>query len=382
MRHGIETDPTLTETKHLQKTWQELILFSKDVDPSHEFMSSKETVKWMYKTLMQDVNTLVQDWKLSPDQEVIDGIKTEKDTEIRSQKEIEYIYEIQARLDSWARGFDHSGEKSTKWDSWPKRMQETGEYNCVGATMIGMSLLEQAGIKNYFGSPAGHAVNIVELSNGKFWYVDLRNSTHNIREIDPKFKKVGQIDVIEINDDLIDYRLVALLDHEQVIGGILHNLAAMENTATQEPDSNENVEVREAKEMFEQSPEIFNGTSYGDIADGLFPEHKVLHDNDEIRQDFERVQDIRAKRSETIKFFETITPAEYVELMKEAGGKTDAIEAFFIEDDDSILSECGQGLKMFLKDCARSYAELKIKDHPEYEREVGRLMRKISQETK
>ena len=156
------------QKKILGKVWTEMVVDNSDTPENIRDMPNEEIKKWLFESTMKDIESFTNELRLKNDQVLIEKIQKTENLDEKSVLELEYIRNIHAQVDNIVHNFDESENKSTKWDSWPKRMRETKEFNCVGATLLGINFLEKSGIKSYYGNPGGHVVNIAKLSNGEW----------------------------------------------------------------------------------------------------------------------------------------------------------------------------------------------------------------------
>src|SRR3989338_6756505 len=240
------------QKKILGKVWTEMVVDNSDTPENIRDMPNEEIKKWLFESTMKDMESFTNELRLKNDQVLIEKIQKTENLDEKSALELEYIRNVHAQVDSLVHNFDRSGNKSTKWDSWPKRMRETKEFNCVGATLLGINLLEKGGIKSYYGNPGGHVVNIAKLSNGEWWYVDFRNGKQNIIKLEPEEIVIADVPTLKINQPNIDYRLIPLYANSEAAGSVLGNLSSLKHEAEDERIPNEDIEKKEAKEYLEK----------------------------------------------------------------------------------------------------------------------------------
>lgn len=157
---------SVEEKQQLVEVWNEVVLGRADGLQDIEKMSDEEIKAWLFDSLMQETDRLMKEWNLEPEEKFIRKIQEEQSSDIKSKHEVEYIRVMHDKVSEITKNFDMTSN-SVKWSSWLARMKETKEFNCVGSSLIGMQFLKKAGIKSYFGSPAGHAANVAKLSNGE-----------------------------------------------------------------------------------------------------------------------------------------------------------------------------------------------------------------------
>ena len=145
---GIEKQKLTPERKRtLGENWIEMTIDNATVPENIDKMNDKNLKKWLFESTMKDIGYLADEWGLKADKDFIEKIQKTENLDEKSAFELEYIKNVHAQVDNIVQNFDHSGRKSTKWDSWPKRIRETKEFNCVGATLLGIHILEKGKLK-------------------------------------------------------------------------------------------------------------------------------------------------------------------------------------------------------------------------------------------
>lgn len=123
----------------------------------------------------------------------------------------------------------------------PEDIQKIRKFNCAGGTLLIGYLLNQAGIKNYYGLAYRHSVNIAKLSDNSLVYICTRANLKNTvgyktsgkdklgsNVVDVK-RKIStdintEIKYLTINQKKIPYRLIMLLSFEEIIFCIIDNM--------------------------------------------------------------------------------------------------------------------------------------------------------------
>lgn len=359
----------------LGEIWTSMAVDNVAIPENIAGMSQDEIKDWLYQSLMNDTEKLANEWGLKADQNLIEKIKNAENLDEKSDLELEYIKKAHAQVDKIARDFDRSGEKSTMWDSWPKRMRETKEFNCVGATLLGIDLLEKGGIKSYYGNPYQHVLNIAKLSNGDWWYVDFRNGDRNIIKIDPEEITLAGNPVLRVDHPNIDYRLIPIYDNSKAAGSVLGNLSSLEHTTKDQNTPDENIEKKEAQEYLRKYGEVFRKVDFSLLEQSLYengmretPEMKKERDRIDLLFNFEKpVQDYTQAMSKEQK--ESIT--EEIKTKKEAFGN------LFYKDDKTILEQSSPELKKILELFLESLKDAKENQPEIYQEAVDTIVGKF-----
>ena len=164
------------ERINLVEAWLDVAIDGEEMPDGVSNWTNERLRTWLFGTLMADTDRLAKNWGLEPDRSLIDQIKGEKNIEVRAKLERDYIESIREVMNTFLKKHPKLPDEGYKWDSWPKKMREEKSFNCVGGTLLGMLLLERAGIVSYYGILESHVLNIVKLANGEWVYADFTNS--------------------------------------------------------------------------------------------------------------------------------------------------------------------------------------------------------------
>ncbi len=352
------------QKKILEKIWSEMIISPRKSAKSIEKMTRPEIKHYLFKSVMEDIEIFSQELGIQIDIELIDKIQKEKNLEEKSALELTYIKQIHDQISNIIEKFDES-IKSTKWDSWPKKMRESKQFNCVGATLLGIYFLEKANIKSFYGNPYGHAVNIVKLTNGKWYYVDFRNGKDNIIKLKhPKKIDIADTKILQINQVNIDYKLIPFYYNSAIIGSILKNLSVLKQEAKSKPNDNESTEVEEAKDFFKKYQDILEKINFSKLVQWLYPEITEIDETEEMKKEETRVKLIRNLEKSIRNYVKTLNPQENRTLKKEMQTKRKDIENFLNEGNKPIqntslnLNKLLQLILFNLKDAKEKQPEL------------------------
>lgn len=365
---------TILEKKQIGEFWPEMILGvsaeQDQIDVSK--MNEEEIRRWMYDGLIGETEKLIEEWGIKADAELIEKISVENDLEARAQLQIEYIKKCQQEM---IRFFDSVKNESSRWSSWPRNMRESGNVNCVGATLIGISLLDRAGIENYFGSPVGHAVNIVRLSNGNWWYVDLRNGEKSVQKITPEITQIDGCDVLKFENKVIDYRTVIIGKKDSVINSILGNLYAAFHEANDSDISDEDLDKRVAIEYISKFSKQFSEINFKSIRNKFFGKELLLKSSEIMQKEKDRIDKLHGfDQQELDKFIKGLSLEQRKALKSETREKIVYVKNFFFKDDEYVLEVASFNLSHALKILRTSLKKIKESDHDLYVEIVKRLV--------
>jgi len=161
-------------------------------------------------------------------------------------------------------------------------MRETKKFNCAGATLLGMNLLDKGGIKSYCGNPHGHVVNIVKLSNGEWWYVDFRNGKKNFLKLEAEEIEIVGTQILKINQPEINYKLIPVYNNTEAAGFVLGNLSSLKHEVEHSGKPDKNSNEKQAKELIKKHEQIFQKTDFYLLHEILYPKFVELEKINEI----------------------------------------------------------------------------------------------------
>ena len=328
------------QKKTLGEVWTEMVIDNESVPENIGEIEQTEIKKWLFDSIMKDIEKFSEELGLQIDAELVEKIQKAESLEEKSALELEYIKKAHAQVDEIVQRFDKSANKSTKWDSWPKRMREAKEFNCVGATLLGIYLLEKGGIESQYGNPHGHVINIAKLSNGEWWYVDFRNGKQNIIKLEPEETKIADVPTLKINQPNIDYKLIPLYDNSKAAGSVLGNLSSLKHEAEDESTPDEDIEKKEARKYLEQYGQNFQKADFSFLHQSLYSKFIEFDKTDEMQKEIARIDSMRDFEKPVQNFTKTLTKEQEKALVEEIKTKKEGIENLFYKDDKSVWLCC------------------------------------------
>jgi hypothetical protein len=357
------------QKKALAEIWTEVAIDNAATPARIEEMTVEEIRKWLFESLMIDVDVLADEWGLSLDRGLIEKIQKAKPGAEREKLEIDYFLAAHAKIDERVESFSRSPEKSTKWDSWPKKMRETGEFNCVGATLLGIRVLDAAGIENYFGNPYGHDVNIVKTSVGNWFYVDFRNGKRNVFNLEPEVAKIKEVTVLKVKSTRTDYRLIPIYGVSDIASSIIANLSSMTREAGDPSVPDQSAAKKDAKETVARYEAVLKRDELHDLDESLFPGIIHFDATPETQEEERRIKSHRNFEDE-IAAYVVALPKETEELInKELKAKKKELVAFVSNGDRTIFETASVEFKKFLNILSSALERLK-NEPPEIRDEI------------
>ena len=362
------------QKKILGKVWTEMVVDNSDTPENIRDMPNEEIKKWLFESTMKDMESFTNELRLKNDQVLIEKIQKTENLDEKSALELEYIKNVHTQVDSMVHNFDRSENKSTKWDSWPKRMRETKEFNCVGATLLGINFLEKGGIKSYYGNPGGHVVNIAKLSNGEWWYVDFRNGKQNIIRIEPEETFLADVPVLKINHPGIGYKLIPIYENSEATCSILSNLASLKRTAENKNISDENTENKEAKEYLEKYKSNFEKTNFSLFHQTLYSKFIEVEKTKEMRGEIRRIDNMREFEKPIHDYTKILSKEQKMAIIEEIKNKKESIGNLFYKDDRSVLQKSSPKLKKILELYLENLGKIKENQPEIYKEAVDKII--------
>lgn len=390
---GMSFQPEISESKKefppnkkrkLSEVWANVVLGVNEVNEQNvEGLSFIELRNLLNKQLLQETDNLLEEWHVLANESLIEKIQQEEDKTKKAKLELDYIKQIHQQIDQLVQGFDHSESKSTKWDSWPDRMRENKEFNCVGAMLLGSALLEKAGIQQFTGNPPSHVVNIVHLSNDDWWFVDFMNGKNNVQQIKPIEREIAGHRVLEINHPTIDYRLIPITPKEEIGTYIIGNLATLQRDAydAKHETQIDDVEVKEAVE-YAKRHDLLQMDDLSEYGAYLFPTNTHINNTPEMKAESARIKRVYEIDNISKDAITGLSKEQIIAMTKEISQKESEIREFFYNDTESILTRITPELKKFLETYRAGLADLKKKQREEYEEAIERMLKKITSFTR
>ena len=362
------------QKKILGEVWTEMVVDNSDTPKNISVMTTEEIKKWLFESAMKDVESFTNELGLKNDQVLIEKIQKTENLGEKSALELKYIRNVHAQVDSLVHNFDRSENKSTKWDSWPKRMRETKEFNCVGATLLGINFLEKSGIKSYYGNPAGHVINIAKLSNGEWWYVDFRNGKQNIIRIEPEETFLADVLVLKINHLSIDYKLIPIYENSEAACSILSNLASLKSAAENKNIPDENIENKEAKEYLEKYKSNFEKTDFSLFHKILYSKFITVRKTKEMQGEIRRINNMREFEKPIQAYTKTLSKEQKEFIIEEIKSKKEFIGNLFYKDDQSVLQKSSPELKKILELYLENLRKIKENQPEIYKEAIDKII--------
>lgn len=212
----------------LCRLWLDVVLPEGAKAPDISTMDNEAINNWLAQSIREQIALIAVEAGLEGgDEELIVEIELAQTQNEKAEKEWLYIQKKMADFADFKKS--ENRQKQSDLHFTPRDLKNNIQPDCVSGTLIGMELLDRAGIKNYFGNPVGHALNIVELANGNWCYVDFTDK--RLLPLKPEFVEIEGVSVLVVNDERFPYQLIPLLTNTDIGAPILSNLQEIENSA-------------------------------------------------------------------------------------------------------------------------------------------------------
>lgn len=266
--NNAEEELSLETKKQLVDFWRKAVVGEVDPPKNLEDDNLKE---WLYKTIMEDAYKLTTEWQLLPNQELIKEIASEKDKDKKSELEFKFLESIKQMVGDLDEKFKKLSEEGRllAWNSSPRAMRKNKDFDCTGATLLGNSLLSQASIESYHGSPGGHSVNIAKLSNGEWVWLDLKNKT--IQKIDPTIREIDGGKLFDLSKPISQWEQCYVTPKATINASIIGNFYALQTHAIDKGESSSGYTLEKSLEAYKDLKEALESIDLGDAVYKLWP---------------------------------------------------------------------------------------------------------------
>lgn len=279
---------SIAERRQLVDVWSRVVLGGRVEAPDTDRQTPEEFRAWLHESLMREFAALVEEWGMIADANLVQRIRASEIPAERATLEVEYLRKCQKLFTRRTNAFRPSSERSTKWDSWPDAMRESGEFNCVGSVLLGMQLLEAAGMRQWIGNPVGHVVNIAQLADGSHWYIDFLN--RDIRPIQPASGAIAGVSACSLREDGLEYRRLLLLDVAHAVDIVLGNLSALQHDAYRTDADPEDLDILAARVRVKRFPGILDTVDLEPLTGKLSARLHAAMETSEMRAEEARVR--------------------------------------------------------------------------------------------
>lgn len=346
----------LKEKENLVDAWLTIAVDNQIQPDNIADLNNEQLKRWFYKTLMEDTSKLAEEWGLQPDIALIEKIREEQNPEQRARIEMDFIEAVRVKIQEFKKAHPLKN-RSDKWDSWPSEMRKNKTFNCVGGTLLGILLLDKAGIRSYYGNPFSHVLSIVKLSNGEWMYVDFLNN--QVKKIKPQEIMLDGVRTLKLEEPDIIYRYVPLFDNSESVGSIIGNFHSLEcDTKDKKVDP---LDKQEAERLFANFAEEFQKNDFSSLHDILYPLKVSLSRSKEMQNEGGRIEKIQLFSSSARKYIETLDTKQKDEVMREIKTNADKIRKLFYEDDREVLDEISPASKKLLQSLVKSTKNVKTR---------------------
>jgi hypothetical protein len=328
---------TLEEKRLIADAWS-VGVTGTEAPENPEAFSNEEMKEWLEDSLMEGVAHFADDVGIKPNDELLHQMKHAETLDERVSIEEQYLQDIQRQMNTVKNRVQaERGKRETRWDSWPTTMREHQTWNCVGGTLVATHLLKDTEITNYCGATPGHILNILQLSNGDWWYADFTNNS--VFKIEPNEGMVGEMKTITLKDKRARYSFIGLSENGDIINAILGNVASMRKEAVDpnkqgEGKDNAVAEMRKFGDLFSEAP-------FSTTRSKLYPEYQNFVESKQYKAEEKRVEQLDYETPEIRKLLDrfagpiaelvsTLTSEEVIDLQQVARTNVQDIETLLL----------------------------------------------------
>jgi len=335
-----ETELTIEERKKLAGVWRELVLGNNKDTPEQAMESDEALKEWMFQSLMAQADQLVDEWGLMPDAKLVEQMQSETDVTKKAELEAQLLKQIQQNFADYIANFDHSGQKGTKWDSWPAIMKQSKEFNCVGTTLLSSSILRRLGITYFDANPIHHSVNVAQLADGQYWYVDFLNGKSQVKPVEITEDEIGGAKVWRLKDDVIDYQIIKVSQPEQIIAAVIGNFNSLQHEA-QEPTKQSDPDQVQAKQYYQEHEDTFTTVNFYDVSNHLFPLAEDYYSSAEYQQEEKRIKELHndTTAEQVGEYLKPFNPDQQQIIITELAKHLVGIADYLYNDAEEILHQ-------------------------------------------
>lgn len=332
-----EKEIFIKENNFFGDVWGDMILGEK-VDFSEEELEDSEKFKSkLFSSLMESTGKLIEDWGIKLNEDLIGKLKLAKSIEEKTKFETEYINWIWSEFVEGIvlKNMGMEEGENIKYKSSPAVMKDK-KFNCVGASMLGVYLLEKAGIKSYLGNPPGHALNIIQLSNKEWRILDLRNGS--LRIIDPNIEDVDGMQCLKFTIPGYRYQFIPLYNNESISENIIGNIGSMLYEIKNNSQLSGDFIGQDKAVSREDFDKYVNGKfNFSKLAQDLYPEHYLFLNSKQYKKEKDRLRE-SDKIGDIIKKYLLDLPKEESDLvMQDLKNNKASVEDLFYDGNRKVF---------------------------------------------
>jgi hypothetical protein len=138
----VERELSSEEKKTLADAWFNLVLGRKNDSTDVEGFDNEQMRAWLYDSLISETLVLRNEWGINPDiekyQEALDAVDKEDFTK-KGNVQFRFIDFLNDKIVDFDTSHPKGLGRPRRWESWPKTMRESKNFNCVGATLFAIA---------------------------------------------------------------------------------------------------------------------------------------------------------------------------------------------------------------------------------------------------
>ncbi len=297
----------------------------------------------LYENLTAGVDQAIKEIGFNVDQQQLEAISQEQDVIKKTELQKQFIDGILKQTRSMSEGGLFNRGKEDTWAFFPKQIMASRRLNCSGATLVIGRILEQAGFKTEHGFAAHHAVSVVELSDGKKYYVDSRRNRDNIVALGQEERSIGNLTYRELDHPRVAYRKIIAVPRQWAeVEVIMGNYNSMRNEVKKHQVGN--AAHQEARRLIGEMDSGMSDVDFGLLWDKMFPEILKLHTENTDWSEEEKTVEAKHNFSDQVENavseqFADLTQDQRVVITNELTSNSQEILAFCQNLDYSAISD-------------------------------------------
>lgn len=242
--------------------------------------TAEDIFHWCYKTLLIEGRKLAAEWGY---QEL--GGPSETDEQVLALLERARFF-----VQSFLKAAPPRDRYLGMFFSPPVIMRERRDFNCVGGTILGLSMLMEAELDWRYVIAPNHVLALVRLPSHRWCYVDFINNVVKTVEGKVTERSEGSL-VFSLKERLGFLKTLLALPKEYIVHGVLGNLLTIKRLGTEAdffvPGYERETEL--GREYYRRFRSSLDGIDFYEIA--LFPLTKELQ-CEVLREEFEVVRSL------------------------------------------------------------------------------------------
>ena len=280
-----EAELTIEQKKYLVGAWHQIIADNKLPEKDIKEMSNSELKAWLKETVLESAFNIAEEWGIVPQEKF--NIESD-DIKEKTGQELAFIMDLKAKIADFIR-INPRDFQTSRYCFYSRAMQSRYNFNCVGISTIACSIFDSVGAEHYMGQVAGHVLNVVKLSDGRWMYVDYNNK-QSIKEFKPEISKRDGHTIFDFNQEGLRYRHMILVCPDEVPVFVLSSFRYFVNNMQKGDNTKTDIDMENEHALLEENKIMCEKIDISKISDILYPDLSTLSDSREMQKERERLQ--------------------------------------------------------------------------------------------